>query len=202
MSPTREVRRSKNSKEFRRLHTPRADRSGHQKTGADKIRSSFVPHEGRSSFVVAPLIPSPPSPAHGSNGRTSKRNSSMQIHANPSRQIAGYNGCHSSFWGTVVALCSSFAWRQVSGRHGILKSYLLEGAGNRGDVFPRTARQCTKVSGRAQTCPQRPKNKRCASRSLVRIRLRLLSSPVCRRASQLLKCQCLVTKYRTEKVQL
>jgi hypothetical protein len=36
------------------------DRSGHKRTGVDKIRSSFVPHEGRSSFVVAFLIPDPP----------------------------------------------------------------------------------------------------------------------------------------------
>jgi hypothetical protein len=34
-------------------YAPRADRSGQERSGADKIRSSFVPHEGRSSFMVA-----------------------------------------------------------------------------------------------------------------------------------------------------
>jgi hypothetical protein len=32
------------------LHMPRADRNGQERTGADKMRSSFLPHEGRSSF--------------------------------------------------------------------------------------------------------------------------------------------------------
>jgi len=60
MSPTREARRSLNSRDFRKLHTPRVDGNGHKKTGADGIRSSFVPHEGRSSFWGTSLIPDRP----------------------------------------------------------------------------------------------------------------------------------------------
>ena len=56
MSPTREMRSSKDLKGFRILHGPQADRSGQERTSADKFRSSFVPHEGRSSFPTASLM--------------------------------------------------------------------------------------------------------------------------------------------------
>jgi len=59
MSLTRGGRRSKNSNDFRNLHTPRADRNGHEKPGADRFRPSFVPHEGRSSFWRTSLIARP-----------------------------------------------------------------------------------------------------------------------------------------------
>jgi len=62
MSPTREARWSLNSKDFHKLHTPRVDRNGHKKTVAAGIRSSFVPHKGRSSFAVTSLMLSAPYP--------------------------------------------------------------------------------------------------------------------------------------------
>ena len=56
MSPTRHARRASDSKDFDELHARDAVRSGQKRTGADRFRSSFVPHEERSSSAMAFLM--------------------------------------------------------------------------------------------------------------------------------------------------
>ena len=56
MSPTRGARWASDFSSFDDLHAQGAVRRGQERTDADRFRSSFVPHEERSSSAMAFLM--------------------------------------------------------------------------------------------------------------------------------------------------